>query len=149
MLTAYGFTTVVDTGSFPENTVALRRRIETGDVAGPRISTSGLPLYPPAGIPYYIAGLEVTLSGGVDVIAHVLDDTRGLTTEHLRRMKGRNVALIPTLTLFAEARNAGVIFREVVDYAALGGEILLEPTGRIRLGTDPGFADDHSFASIQ
>ena len=210
MLTSYGFTTVVDTGSFLENTVALRRRVATDEVLGPRILTAGLPLYPPDGIPYYlkdgsipadllkllpqpptraeaaaivvrnieggadliklftgswvtnqrvlpmpadhaaaavqeahrrgrlvfahtssVAGLEVTLAAGVDVVAHALDDTRGLTTEHLRRMKQQNVALIPTLTLFAEAQNASVIFREVVDYATQGGEILF--------GTDVGY----------
>ena len=210
MLTAYGFTTVVDTGSFLPNTVALRRRIETGEVAGPRVLTAGVPLYPPNGIPYYlrdgsipadllkllpqpatpseaesaviqnieggadiiklftgswvtnqrvlpmpadiataavqqahrrgrlvfahtssVPGLEVNLSAGVDVIAHALDDTRGLTAEHLRRMRRQNVALIPTLTLFAETQDASTIFREVMDYAALGGEILF--------GTDVGY----------
>src|SRR5262245_48155184 len=39
MLTRYGITTVVDTGSLRSNTVALRRRIESGEVAGPRILT--------------------------------------------------------------------------------------------------------------
>jgi imidazolonepropionase-like amidohydrolase len=41
MLTRYGFTTVVDTASLLENTLALRRRIESGEVRGPRILTSG------------------------------------------------------------------------------------------------------------
>jgi imidazolonepropionase-like amidohydrolase len=54
MLTGSGFTTVVDTGSSPEDTVALRRRIESGEVLGPRIYTAGWPLYPPHAIPYYI-----------------------------------------------------------------------------------------------
>jgi len=54
MLTRWGFTTVVDTGSFLANTVALRRRIESGEIAGPRIFTAGTPLYPPKGIPYYL-----------------------------------------------------------------------------------------------
>jgi imidazolonepropionase-like amidohydrolase len=210
MLTSYGFTTVVDTGSFLDNTVALRKRVGTDEVAGPRILTAGWPLYPPDGIPYYlkdgsipadllkllpqpstgaeatsvvvrnveggadiiklftgswvtnqrvlpmpadpaaaavqeahrrgrlvfahtssVAGLEVTLAASVDVMAHALDDTRGLTSEHFRRMKQQNVGLIPTLTLFAESENASAIFREVVDYATLGGEILF--------GTDVGY----------
>ncbi len=71
------------------------------------------------------------MSAGVDVIAHALDHTRGLTTAHLHRMKQQNVALIPTLTLFAEPPRASVIFREVASYAALGGEILF--------GTDVGY----------
>jgi imidazolonepropionase-like amidohydrolase len=54
MLTRYGFTTVVDTGSFLANTVALRNRIESGEVQGPRIFTAGTPIYPENGIPYYL-----------------------------------------------------------------------------------------------
>src|SRR5438093_12476315 len=54
MLTRYGFTTVVDTASLLPNTIALRRRIESHEVAGPRILTAGLALYPPDGIPYYL-----------------------------------------------------------------------------------------------
>ena len=42
MFTHSGFTTVVDTGSDGENTIALRRRVEGGEVPGPRIITSGL-----------------------------------------------------------------------------------------------------------
>src|SRR5262249_31609637 len=160
------------------NTVALRRRIESGEVAGPRILTSGTGLFPPDGVPFYLkeslpegiwkrlpqprsadeakrvaeatmrggadliklftgswiardtvrpmpepmaaaavaaahaggkqvfshasnlAGLEVALSAKVDVLAHAIDDTRGLTPEHLRRMKAQNMAMIPTLALF-------------------------------------------------
>ncbi len=55
MLTRYGFTTVVDTASLLAETLALRQRIETREVAGPRIFTAGLALYPPNGIPYYIS----------------------------------------------------------------------------------------------
>lgn len=54
MLTRYGFTSVVDTGSLLANTLALRRRIESGEVAGPRILTAGLPLYSKDGVPYYV-----------------------------------------------------------------------------------------------
>jgi imidazolonepropionase-like amidohydrolase len=54
MLTRYGYTTVVDTASFLDNTLALRRRIESGEVAGPRILTAGLALYPPNGVPFYV-----------------------------------------------------------------------------------------------
>ena len=57
MLTRYGFTTVFDTASDQPNTLALRDRIEEGDVDGPRIRTVGIPLYPPDGIPSYIQDL--------------------------------------------------------------------------------------------
>jgi imidazolonepropionase-like amidohydrolase len=54
MLTSYGFTSVVDTGSDLPNTVAIRRRIQSGEVIGPRILTAGFPLYPHNGVPYYV-----------------------------------------------------------------------------------------------
>lgn len=61
MLTRFGFTTVVDTGSLVANTVALRTRIERGDVRGPAILTAGVPLYPPNGIPFYLRDLPPAL----------------------------------------------------------------------------------------
>lgn len=54
MFTRYGFTSVVDTGSDLENTKALRARVDSGEVSGPRILTAGTPLYPPDGVPYYV-----------------------------------------------------------------------------------------------
>jgi imidazolonepropionase-like amidohydrolase len=54
MLTRYGYSTVVDTASDRDNTLALRARIEGGEVRGPRILTAGLPLFPPDGIPIYL-----------------------------------------------------------------------------------------------
>jgi imidazolonepropionase-like amidohydrolase len=56
MLTSRGFTTVVDTGSDPRVTLPLRRRIESGEVAGPAIYTAGPSVFPPKGIPYYLQG---------------------------------------------------------------------------------------------
>ena len=61
MLTHSGFTTVVDVSSDPGNTVPLRRRVESGDVAGPNIYTSGFGLYPPHGIPFYLDDLPEKL----------------------------------------------------------------------------------------
>lgn len=61
MLTRYGFTTVFDTGSDQSNTLALRERIQKGEIKGPRILTAGLPLYPVDGIPVYIRDLPPEL----------------------------------------------------------------------------------------
>jgi imidazolonepropionase-like amidohydrolase len=54
MLTSRGFTTVVDTGSNLFDTSPLRRRIEQGEIEGPRIYTAGSAQYPPHGVPYYL-----------------------------------------------------------------------------------------------
>lgn len=212
MLTGYGFTTVVDTASLLANTLAIQRRIGTGEVAGPRILTAGLALYPPDGIPFYVrdavppdllkvlpqpstaalatetvranldggadivklftgswvsrqqvvpmpvaiasaavteahrrgrlvfthpsnvAGLEVALDARVDVLAHAIDDTKGFTPEHLKRMKAQNVALVPTLKLLASDGRREVV-DQVRDYARGGGQILF--------GTDVGYFPDY------
>jgi imidazolonepropionase-like amidohydrolase len=51
MLTRYGFTSVFDLSSMWENTRRLRERIESGEVPGPRIRTTGEGLIPPGAIP--------------------------------------------------------------------------------------------------
>jgi len=57
MLTKWGFTTVFDVTSDQQNTFALRKRIESGEVRGPRIRTVGLAIFPVDGLPYYINDL--------------------------------------------------------------------------------------------
>jgi len=54
MLTKWGDTTVFDIGSFPQDTLALRKRVERGEIAGPRIYTTAGAIYPENGIPVYI-----------------------------------------------------------------------------------------------
>jgi imidazolonepropionase-like amidohydrolase len=49
MLTRYGFTSVFDTGSMWTNTRRLRDRIDSGEVHGPRIHSTGEILYPKGG----------------------------------------------------------------------------------------------------
>lgn len=57
MLTRHGVTTAIDTSSYLANTLAVRARIASGAVAGPRILTVGTGLYPPDGIPFYLSFL--------------------------------------------------------------------------------------------
>jgi imidazolonepropionase-like amidohydrolase len=54
MLTRFGYTSVADIASDRDNTLALRARVDSGEVPGPRILTVGLPLFPPHGIPLYL-----------------------------------------------------------------------------------------------
>lgn len=53
MLTRWGFTTVWDLGSEPNNTLALRQRIESGEVSGPQILMAG-DIFPKGGHPVYL-----------------------------------------------------------------------------------------------
>ena len=61
MLTRYGYTTVFDITSDRDNTLAMRDRIEKGEVRGPRILTAGWALFPPHGLPIYISHLPEEL----------------------------------------------------------------------------------------
>jgi hypothetical protein len=56
MLTRWGFTTVFDIASVLNNTTLIRRRIESGEVAGPRILTVGEPFWAKGGTPIYGRG---------------------------------------------------------------------------------------------
>lgn len=54
MVTRWGFTTVFDIASVLENTTLIRRRIESGEVKGPRILTVGEPFWIKRGTPVYV-----------------------------------------------------------------------------------------------
>lgn len=51
MLTRFGFTSVFDTGSMWENTRTIRARIESGEVPGPAIRSTGEALVAPGAVP--------------------------------------------------------------------------------------------------
>ncbi len=84
MLTRFGFTTVVDTGSNPDDTLALRERIESGEIPGPRIYTAGLPLYPKDGIPFYLKDLPPEILSVLPQPATV-EEALGLVQANLDR----------------------------------------------------------------
>jgi len=54
MLTRWGFTSVFDIASATDNALALRGRINSGEVAGPMLLTVGAPFYPEGGTPIYV-----------------------------------------------------------------------------------------------
>lgn len=100
--------------------------------------------------PSNLAGLNVAIESGVDVLAHTtaMDGggvPGGWSAELIARMRSHNMALTPTMTLFeVEAKKSGessadlaqaisMITSEVRDYAAAGGQILF--------GTDVGYTD--------
>ena len=59
--TKWGFTTVVDLASDRDETLALRDRIEHGQLPGPRIPTASWPLFPVHGLPIYVHNLPASL----------------------------------------------------------------------------------------
>jgi imidazolonepropionase-like amidohydrolase len=85
--------------------------------------------------PSNVAGLEVALRAHVDVLAHSIEDTRGFTADHVRRMVEQKMTLIPTLHLFSQDGNIEQIRQEVRNFQTAGGQIVF--------GTDAGFLPDY------
>lgn len=100
--------------------------------------------------PSNLAGLNVAIDSGVDILAHTTADDGGgvpggWSEDLISRMRKHNMALIPTMTLFeVEARRSGesaqdlseaiaLVTAEVKAYSAAGGEVLF--------GTDVGYTD--------
>jgi imidazolonepropionase-like amidohydrolase len=88
MLSRYGYTTVVDTAAFDrDNSLALRRRVESGEVTGPRILTVGLPVFPPNGIPVYLSHFPKALRdrmpqpGTAEAAGHVVRENVAAGTD--------------------------------------------------------------------
>ena len=78
MVTLFGFITVVDTASFPDITISLRRRIESGEVLGPHIYTAEGTLSANA-LPYHVKGLPPELLAQLpqpDTPAEAAEDVR-------------------------------------------------------------------------
>ena len=164
MLTHSGFTTVVDVASDPSNTVPLRRRVESGEVAGPKIHTSGFGLYSPHGIPFYLDDLPESVraklpqpespAAAVQTVranqAHGSDVVKLFTGSYLSpdtithmpleiaeligEMVKRHVAMTPTLKLFSGSGHIDPIRGIVAAFYRAGGRLLF--------GTDTGFLTD-------
>jgi imidazolonepropionase-like amidohydrolase len=95
--------------------------------------------------PTDMAGLEVSLASGVDVLAHTTPFSGPWDAALVNRLRAADIALVPTLTLFEaelrrEAAPEQVIARFVADatqqvrvFAAAGGTVLF--------GTDVGYID--------
>lgn len=93
--------------------------------------------------PSNLAGIDIALNSGADVLAHVTSDVEMWPAALIGRMRASHMSLIPTLTLFdVEAKKGGAsldIEQKIVDravtqlraYNAAGGDILF--------GTDVGY----------
>ena len=220
MFNRWGFTSVFDIASVLDNTLALRRRIESGELRGPRIFTVGEPIWtiepvyvrdflrqnhihipntetPQQAIalvrdhaakgadgiklftgsdqgrggiallpldtakaavdeahrhhmrvfahPSNVEGVRIAIDSGVDVLAHTVPASPPWTPDFTRQLKGANLSLIPTLSLWdVEGRRQNIPeqqraawIAQMVDqlraYSEAGGDILF--------GTDIGYTD--------
>lgn len=84
-------------------------------------------------------GLQVALDAGVDVIAHVPDETEG--TEALLQAGARQGKwLVPTLHMFARTVTTSSSYTDPIDDAL---RTFVAAGGRILFGTDVGYMDDY------
>jgi imidazolonepropionase-like amidohydrolase len=91
--------------------------------------------------PSNLAGIEVAINSGVDVLAHAADDTQGVDAKLLSTAIGRNMAMIPTLKMFTttvttDPHYMDPMLAEVRQFHDLGGTLLF--------GTDVGYMTDYS-----
>jgi imidazolonepropionase-like amidohydrolase len=219
MFTRYGFTSVFDTGSPWENTLRIRQRIESGEVLGPRIRSTGEVLIAPGAMPadnilgilgdMPLRNLEVTsaaeavqaskkqiamgvdgikihlqpppppkppfprdgieaavkpahevkkpvfvhpnsgadviaaIQAGVDVIAHTTPQSGPWGEAVTGEIKGRRVALTPTLTLWKSTlRHDRISAQETFTAIAIGQlQSWVASGGTVLFGTDIGAID--------
>jgi imidazolonepropionase-like amidohydrolase len=116
MFTSRGFTTVVDTGSDPRVTLPLRHRVESGELLGPTIYTSGPSVFPPRGIPYY---LRKTLPFWLRPLVPQ-PSTPAAAERATRRNIARGANLLKLFTGSYVARGTVVTMPEPIAAAAVG-----------------------------
>ena len=219
MFNRWGFTSVFDLASPLENTLALRRRIDDGELRGPHILTTGEPIWtiepiyvrafllqnqiripdittpeeaialvrdhfdkgangiklftgsyqggekvanlplpvakaaveeahkhamPVFAHPQNLAGVEIAIDSGLDVLAHTVPQSPPWSPEFCARLKRAHLALIPTLTLFDfESRQGTAKEREDWIMQTMGAELRAysQAGGNILFGTDIGYTD--------
>ncbi len=91
--------------------------------------------------PSNLAGIQVAIDSGVDVLAHAADDTNGVDAKLLSSAIAKNMAMIPTLKMFTttvttDPHYMDPICAEVQQFHQLGGTLLF--------GTDVGYMADYS-----
>src|SRR5262249_55465750 len=120
MLTRWGFTTVFDIASLLDNTTLIRRRIEAGEVKGPRILTVGEPFWAKGGTPIYVKDFLRTNQINIPEVESTADATERIR-QHIRdgangiklwtgSPVGNSILITPlelAKTIVAEAHRAG------------------------------------------
>lgn len=93
------------------------------------------------------AGLEVAADSGVDVLAHAAPESGEWSPEWVARLKAEDMAVVPTMTLFAaELRREGVpenVVQEFIRNSLQQVKAMATGGGQILFGTDAGFHDTY------
>lgn len=115
------------------------------DVASAAVAAAHAHGKPAFAHPTNMAGLEVAVASGVDVLAHTAPDAGAWSPELVERLKGKNMALVPTLSLFdAHLRQEGVpdeVVTRFVGNAQQQVKAMADGGGQVLFGTDAGYTE--------
>ena len=148
MLTSYGVVRVLDTGSLPANTEALRRRIEGGELPGPAIMMASGNLVPEGGSPYYLLPARLPEALSVPVVAAIAEATLDRGAEGIKLFTGssaapRSIVVMPVELVRAATEVAHRRGRFVVAHPgnSAGARVAIEGGVDILAHTFPSGAD--------
>ena len=88
MLTSYGVVNVLDTGSLPQNTLALRRRVASGEVPGPAILMASGSLVPEGGSPYYLLPARLPEAKNAALTVSIVDAVLDMGADGIKLFTG-------------------------------------------------------------
>jgi imidazolonepropionase-like amidohydrolase len=130
MLTKWGFTTVWDLGSDPNDTLALRRRIIAGEVAGPNIFLAGS-IFPKGGHPVYLpAEMQLPEAATPDEATQMARGYLGMGLDGMKLFTGAYMGSKPVVNMDVAVAKAAV------DVAhAQGRPVFAHPQNKIGVDT--------------
>jgi len=106
MLTKWGFTTVWNLGSDPSDSLALRRRVDSGEISGPRILLAGN-MYPKDGHPVYLpADVKLPEVGTPDASAQLARDFLSIGLDGIKLFTGVSKGDKPAVNMDAAIAKA-------------------------------------------
>jgi imidazolonepropionase-like amidohydrolase len=133
MLTRWGFTTVWDLGSQPNNSLTLRRRVDSGEVPGPKIFLTGT-IFPKNGHPVYLpSDMQLPEAATPDEAAQMAGDDLKMSLDGMKLFTGAYMGNKPVVNMDT------TIVKAAVDVAhAQGKPVFAHPQNRI--GVDNALA---------
>jgi imidazolonepropionase-like amidohydrolase len=126
MLTQWGFTTVWDLGSEPNDSLPLRRRVNSGEVAGPNILLAG-DIFPKGGHPVYLpAEMQLPEAATSDEAAQMARGYLQMGLDGIKLFTGSSMGDKPAVNMDTAAAKAAV------DVAhAQGKPVFAHPQNRV------------------
>ena len=126
MLTRWGFTTVWDLGSNPSDILALRRRVESGEMVGPRMLLAG-DIFPKNGHPVYLpAEMQLPEAATPDEAAQIARDDLKMGLDGMKLFTGAFMGDKPVVNMDT------AIVKAVADVAhAQGKPVFAHPQNRV------------------